>query len=56
MNFSSEIPINTLAFGDGADWGLIKKVALQNNGVGRRIYEDSDAALQVCSKVWKEAF
>lgn len=42
-----EIPIYSLAFGDDADWSFVKTVAIQNNGVGRRIYEESDAALQI---------
>ena len=43
-----EIPIFSLAFGEGADWALVKKLSVQNRGVARRIYEDSDSALQVC--------
>ena len=43
-----EMPIYGLAFGDGADWTLVKKLSTQNDGVARRIYEDSDSALQVC--------
>ncbi|XP_067684159.1 inter-alpha-trypsin inhibitor heavy chain H3-like [Haliotis asinina] len=42
-----EIPIYSLAFGDDADWSFVKTVAIQNNGVGRRIYEEADAALQI---------
>ncbi|XP_076447829.1 inter-alpha-trypsin inhibitor heavy chain H4-like [Babylonia areolata] len=36
-----------LAFGKDADWPLVKKLASQNYGVGRRIYQDADAALQI---------
>uniref|UniRef100_A0A8C8ST78 Inter-alpha-trypsin inhibitor heavy chain family member 6 n=1 Tax=Pelusios castaneus TaxID=367368 RepID=A0A8C8ST78_9SAUR len=36
-----------LAFGDDADYGLLRRLALENRGVARRIYEDSDAALQL---------
>nr|XP_022330397.1 inter-alpha-trypsin inhibitor heavy chain H4-like isoform X1 [Crassostrea virginica] len=43
----AEIPIFSLAFGRGADFDLVKRVAAQNNGFGRKIYEDSDAALQI---------
>lgn len=42
-----QIPIFSLAFGQGADYDFTKKVAAQNNGLGKRIYEDSDAALQI---------
>ncbi|KAK7490609.1 hypothetical protein BaRGS_00018212 [Batillaria attramentaria] len=42
-----EMPIYSLAFGENADWTLVKKLASQNNGVARRIYEDSDSALQI---------
>jgi hypothetical protein len=41
------IPIFSLAFGRGADFEFTKKVAAQNNGLGKKIYEDSDAALQI---------
>nr|XP_022331449.1 inter-alpha-trypsin inhibitor heavy chain H4-like [Crassostrea virginica] len=43
----AEIPIFSLAFGQGADFDIVKRVAAQNNGFGRKIYEDSDAALQI---------
>ncbi|KAM7134137.1 inter-alpha-trypsin inhibitor heavy chain H6 [Macrochelys suwanniensis] len=36
-----------LAFGDDADYGLLRHLALENRGVARRIYEDADAALQL---------
>ncbi|XP_062582779.1 inter-alpha-trypsin inhibitor heavy chain H4-like [Saccostrea cucullata] len=42
-----DIPIFSLAFGQGADFDFTKKVAAQNDGLGKRIYEDSDAALQI---------
>ncbi|XP_052781749.1 inter-alpha-trypsin inhibitor heavy chain H3-like [Mya arenaria] len=41
------VPIFTLGYGRGADFGLLKKMAGQNQGVARKIYEDSDAALQI---------
>lgn len=41
------VAVYGLAFGKDADWPLVKKMALQNHGVGRRIYQDADAALQV---------
>ncbi|KAL3853654.1 hypothetical protein ACJMK2_017184 [Sinanodonta woodiana] len=42
-----EISIFSLAFGQFADYDLVKRVAVENNGIGRKIYEDSDAALQI---------
>ena len=42
-----KIPIFSLAFGKGADYQFTKKLAAQNNGLGRKIYEDSDSDLQI---------
>ncbi|XP_036390171.1 inter-alpha-trypsin inhibitor heavy chain H6 isoform X2 [Megalops cyprinoides] len=36
-----------LAFGDDADFPLLRRLALENRGVARMVYEDSDAALQL---------
>uniref|UniRef100_A0A8B9PKC3 Inter-alpha-trypsin inhibitor heavy chain family member 6 n=1 Tax=Apteryx owenii TaxID=8824 RepID=A0A8B9PKC3_APTOW len=36
-----------LAFGADADYGLLRRLALENRGTARRIYEDADAALQL---------
>ncbi|XP_060109166.1 inter-alpha-trypsin inhibitor heavy chain H6 [Heteronotia binoei] len=36
-----------LAFGDDADYGLLRHLSLENRGVARRIYEDADATLQL---------
>ncbi|XP_068108914.1 inter-alpha-trypsin inhibitor heavy chain H3-like [Hyperolius riggenbachi] len=36
-----------LGFGSGVDYGFLEKMALENSGIARRIYEDSDAALQL---------
>ncbi|XP_034143445.1 inter-alpha-trypsin inhibitor heavy chain H3-like isoform X2 [Esox lucius] len=36
-----------LGFGMDVNFEFLEKMALENNGVGRRIYEDSDAALQL---------
>ncbi|XP_067171174.1 inter-alpha-trypsin inhibitor heavy chain H6 [Apteryx mantelli] len=36
-----------LAFGADADYGLLRRLALENRGAARRIYEDADAALQL---------
>lgn len=46
-NSGQNFPIYSLAFGRGADYEFVKKVAIQNNGVSRKIYEDSDATLQI---------
>ncbi|KAM9324458.1 inter-alpha-trypsin inhibitor heavy chain H3-like [Gastrophryne carolinensis] len=36
-----------LGFGHNLDYGFLEKIALGNSGIARRIYEDSDAALQM---------
>ncbi|KAG5837904.1 hypothetical protein ANANG_G00218050 [Anguilla anguilla] len=36
-----------LAFGDDADLPLLRRLALENRGVARTVYEDADAALQL---------
>ncbi|KAM9350451.1 inter-alpha-trypsin inhibitor heavy chain H6 [Symphorus nematophorus] len=36
-----------LAFGDDADFLLLKRLALDNRGVARMVYEDTDAAMQL---------
>ncbi|KFP75441.1 Inter-alpha-trypsin inhibitor heavy chain H3, partial [Acanthisitta chloris] len=36
-----------LGFGDGVDYGFLEKMALENKGLARRIYPDSDADLQL---------
>ncbi len=46
-NEDLDVPIYSLAFGHGADFGLIKKLSLANNAFARRIYEGSDAAIQL---------
>ncbi|XP_050813719.1 inter-alpha-trypsin inhibitor heavy chain H3-like [Gopherus flavomarginatus] len=38
-----------LAFGYDIDYNFLEKMALENNGLTRRIYEDSDSALQLQS-------
>lgn len=37
----------SLGFGSGVDYPFLEKLALENSGIARRIYEDSDAALQL---------
>ncbi|XP_062579365.1 inter-alpha-trypsin inhibitor heavy chain H4-like isoform X2 [Saccostrea cucullata] len=49
----AELPIFSLAFGRGADFNIVKKIAAQNNGFARKIYEDADAALQI-AEFYKE--
>ena len=41
------IPMFSLAFGGDADWKLVQKISDENNGFARKIYEDSDASLQI---------
>uniref|UniRef100_A0A6I8S5E6 Inter-alpha-trypsin inhibitor heavy chain family member 4 n=1 Tax=Xenopus tropicalis TaxID=8364 RepID=A0A6I8S5E6_XENTR len=36
-----------LGFGNDVDFNFLEKMALENGGLARRIYEDSDAALQL---------
>uniref|UniRef100_A0A4W4HP79 Inter-alpha-trypsin inhibitor heavy chain family member 6 n=1 Tax=Electrophorus electricus TaxID=8005 RepID=A0A4W4HP79_ELEEL len=36
-----------LAFGDDADFPLLKRLALENRGIARMVFEDADAALQL---------
>ncbi|XP_073982609.1 inter-alpha-trypsin inhibitor heavy chain H4-like isoform X1 [Rhodnius prolixus] len=43
----ARISIYSLGFGDGADMGFLNKLSLENNGFGKKIYEASDAALQL---------
>lgn len=40
-------PLYCLGFGYDLDYSFIEKMALENHGVARRIYEDSDSALQM---------
>ncbi|XP_075142842.1 inter-alpha-trypsin inhibitor heavy chain H3-like [Leptodactylus fuscus] len=37
----------SLGFGEGVDYPFLEKLALENSGIARRIYEDSDADLQL---------
>lgn len=46
-NGADEVSIFSLAFGDGADYNFLKKLSLKNDGYARRIYEASDANLQL---------
>ncbi|NXK92291.1 ITIH3 inhibitor, partial [Formicarius rufipectus] len=40
-------PLYNLAFGHGVDYGFLERMALENKGLARRIYPDSDTALQL---------
>ncbi|NXU52029.1 ITIH3 inhibitor, partial [Turnix velox] len=40
-------PLYNLGFGYGVDYSFLEKMALENKGVARRIYPDSDSALQL---------
>uniref|UniRef100_A0A8D0G943 Inter-alpha-trypsin inhibitor heavy chain 3 n=1 Tax=Sphenodon punctatus TaxID=8508 RepID=A0A8D0G943_SPHPU len=40
-------PLYNLGFGYGVDYNFLEKLALENNGLARRIYPDSDADLQL---------
>ncbi|CAG0886870.1 unnamed protein product [Cyprideis torosa] len=46
-NQNPRVSIYSLAFGDDADYNFLKKLSLQNQGFSRKIYEASDAVLQL---------
>lgn len=46
-NSDGIVSIFTLAFGTGTDFPFLTKVSLQNGGFARKIYEASDATLQL---------
>merc|ERR1712038_569505 len=46
-NSGAEFPVFTIAFGEDADFNLVKDIAAENEGAAKRIYEGSDAALQL---------
>ncbi|KAM4022079.1 inter-alpha-trypsin inhibitor heavy chain H3-like [Anomaloglossus baeobatrachus] len=41
------VSLYCLGFGSGVDFNFLEKLALENGGLARRIYEDSDSALQL---------
>ncbi|XP_076840388.1 inter-alpha-trypsin inhibitor heavy chain H6 [Brachyhypopomus gauderio] len=41
------VSLFALAFGDDADFPLLKRLAMENRGIARMVYEDADAALQL---------
>ncbi|XP_043860153.1 inter-alpha-trypsin inhibitor heavy chain H3-like isoform X3 [Dromiciops gliroides] len=42
-----KFPLYNLGFGNDVNYNFLEKMALENHGVARRIYEDSDADLQM---------
>ncbi|XP_033994596.1 inter-alpha-trypsin inhibitor heavy chain H3-like isoform X9 [Trematomus bernacchii] len=44
---ADKFPLYCLGFGFDVNFEFLEKMSLQNNGVARRIYEDSDADLQL---------
>lgn len=44
---SKGVAIFSLAFGNNADYTFIKKLAVNNRGIARKIFVDSDASLQI---------
>uniref|UniRef100_A0A3Q3M8Y0 Inter-alpha-trypsin inhibitor heavy chain H3-like n=1 Tax=Labrus bergylta TaxID=56723 RepID=A0A3Q3M8Y0_9LABR len=44
---AGEFPLYCLGFGFDVNFEFLEKMSLQNNGVAQRIYEDSDAELQL---------
>merc|ERR1711971_139643 len=47
VNSDTELPIFSVAFGSGADFGLLKEISLAADSFAKRVYEGSDAALQL---------
>lgn len=46
-NTTKKVPIYGLAFGRDADFNLIKSISVTSDAYARRIFEGSDAALQL---------
>ncbi|XP_031143353.1 inter-alpha-trypsin inhibitor heavy chain H3-like [Sander lucioperca] len=46
-DIADKFPLYCLGFGYDVNFEFLEKMSLQNNGVARRIYEDSDADLQL---------
>ena len=44
---NTRISLNCLGFGQSLNFLLLQRLALSNNGIAKRIYEDSDAAQQL---------
>merc|ERR1712226_1380572 len=46
-NSETELPIFSVAFGSGADFDLLEEISLAADSFAKRVYEGSDAALQL---------
>ena len=44
---NKKFPLYCLGFGHDVNFEFLEKMSLENNGVARRIYDDSDADLQL---------
>ena len=42
-----KFPLYNLGFGNNLNYNFLENMALENHGIARRIYEDSDANLQL---------
>lgn len=42
-----KFPLYNLGFGNNLNYNFLENMALENHGLARRIYEDSDASLQL---------
>lgn len=47
INKQTNFVIHSLAFGTNADFKLVQRISSQNKGLARKVYEDSDADLQL---------
>lgn len=47
MAIASKFPLYCLGFGFDVNFEFLEKMSLENNGLARRIYDDSDADLQL---------
>lgn len=52
LAIEGNITLFSLAFGNDANYGFLDTLSKQNNGIVRRIYEDSDAPLQLKVANW----
>ena len=44
---TDDVNLFALGFGDDVDFDFLKKLALQNGGIARKIYTNADATLQL---------
>lgn len=47
LNDVKQVVVHSLAFGNHADFQLVQRISASNKGLARKIYEDSDADLQL---------